>query len=146
MDAAQMEQFQQFQAFMAMQEAAKSGDGEAPKHDRATQRVLDNMPKRATATAAKVATITRNLDPVEVVVSEDLAFRVVVPSYALKNPPKYGARVIPVVGKSQQRSLTIGIMDALEDANVRKQVRAAIEQVNKQAKLADHAPAEAVAS
>lgn len=107
-------------------------------------------PTKATATASKAATMVRNLDPVDVDSPIDgLTFRVQAANGGgiLTN----GARSVGITTNAQgkermERTITRAMLDALDDADVRKAIRAAMDAVDKRAHIGAHKPTVQVAS
>jgi hypothetical protein len=124
--AQQLKAMQEQMAAMAAMVASLTGDGDAPTDKTAT-------------TKAKAATVKRNLDPIDVDTGcerngDPIVMRVIAANAA--GPCANGARVAPVIGGKLYRTFDRDTVAAL--ANVSDDVTAAIDAVDKRAKLGAH--------
>lgn len=98
---------------------------------------------KASGTVAKAKTIVRNLDPIDVVATERVTFRVLASNGG--GPISRGARWHPVIDGKVYRSSDEEATIALAEDGVLDKLVAAIATVNKRALLGPHAPAKVAA-
>jgi len=133
------EQFAQFQQFLAMQEAA---NGEAAAAvDKVTAAKLKDAPKPRTqvareqraATIAKATKVSRIPEPVVLDVDDEHAF--VVKAAGFAGLTTRGSRVTPTVSGKSAKSLDVGMLRALQGDGVIEELIAAIDKLDKSAKI-----------
>lgn len=98
---------------------------------------------KATGTVAKASAIKRNLDPIDVVATDRVTFRVLASNGG--GPISRGARWHPVIDGKVYRSSDEEATVALAEDGVLDELVAAIATVNKRALLGPHAPAKVAA-
>lgn len=119
--------------------AAVGGNAPADESDDTATVKAGSRTSRAKDTAAKSTVVKRNLDPIMVECDDDIAFSVV--AAGVKSGPfRNGARVVPFKGGNKQASLSREHVLALADHA--DDVVAAMDTVDKRAKLGEHSPQE----